>query len=84
MFIQRKKQWGKKGIDISKDEQQPFTKLKSYSIDEVLATGGADAFAEKMGKSWQNLIATLKKIPKEDFLTEEEFEQAMKTLKESK
>ena len=75
---------GKKNVEIPRDEQPSFPKFKSYSIDEILAAGGADAFAEKMGKSWQSLIAKLEKLPKEDFLTEEEFEQAMKTLKESK
>ncbi len=75
---------GKRDIEISKEEQKPFSNLKSYSVDEVLAAGGTTAFAEKKGKSWQNLIATLEKIPKDYLLTEEEFEQAMKTLKESK
>jgi hypothetical protein len=49
-----------------------------------LAAGGPTAFAEKMGKSWENLIANLEKLPKEAFLTDEEVETALEMLKESK
>lgn len=74
----------KRNIGISADEYRPFSKLKSYSVDEILAAGGTTAFSEKIGKSGEGLLAALKKIPKEDFLTEEEFQEAMKTLNESK
>jgi hypothetical protein len=75
---------GKINIETSKEEQFSFPKFKSYSVDEILAAGGTDAFAEKMGKSWENLIANLEKLPKDAFLTDEEFEEAMKTLNQSK
>jgi len=75
---------GKKNIEISKDNDRLFPNVKSYSINEIMAAGGPDAFAEKMGKSWENLIANLEKLPKEEFLTDEEFEEAMKTLNQSK
>jgi hypothetical protein len=75
---------GKRNIEISKEEQPSFPKFKSYSIDEILAAGGATAFAEKMGKSWEGLITNLEKLPKDAFLTDEEFEEAMKTLNQSK
>jgi len=75
---------GKKNIEISKDNDRLFPNVKSYSINEIMAAGGPDAFAEKMGKSWENLIANLEKLPKEAFLTDEEFEEAMKTLNQSK
>jgi len=75
---------GKKNIEISKDNDRLFPNVKSYSINEIMAAGGPDAFAEKMGKSWESLIANLEKLPKEAFLTDEEFEEAMKTLNQSK
>jgi hypothetical protein len=75
---------GKKNIETSNDKQPLFPKLKSYSIDEILAAGGTTAFADKMGKTAQALIDTLEKLPKDAFLTEEEFKQAMETLNQSK
>ena len=75
---------GKKGIDTSKEEQRPFSNLKSYSVDEILAAGGTTAFAEKMGKSAEGLLNTLKNLPEDAFLTDEEFEEAMRTLNQSK
>ena len=75
---------GKRNIETSKEEQHPFSNLKSYSIDEILAAGGAEAFADKLGKNFQNVEIRLKKLPKDAFLTEEEVIQALKTLNESK
>jgi hypothetical protein len=74
----------KKEIKVSGDTQPLFPKLKSYSVDEILAAGGTTAFANKMGKSAQSLLDYLKGIPKEDFLTEEEYLSALKTLNQSK
>lgn len=61
-----------------------FPKIKSYSVEEILAAGGPTAFAEKMGKSAKGLFEALKKLPKDAFLTDKEFEEAMKTLNASK
>jgi hypothetical protein len=74
----------KREIETSKEEQHSFSKLKAYSIDEVLAAGGTTAFAKKMGKSADGLLNALKNLPEDAFLTEEEFEEAMKTLNQSK
>jgi hypothetical protein len=74
----------KKDIKISGNTQPLFPKLKSYSIDEIMAAGGTTAFANKMGKSARALMDRLKEIPKEDFLTEEEVAEALKTLNQSK
>jgi len=57
---------------------------KSYSEDEVLAAGGATAFAVKMGKSLKGLKEELAALPPESFLTEEELETALRMLRESK
>jgi hypothetical protein len=74
----------KKNIETLKKSRPLFSGLKSYSIDEILAAGGTTAFANKMGKSAEGLEDALKKLPKDAFLTEEEFLEAMKTLNESK
>jgi hypothetical protein len=74
----------KKDGKTNTHENGMFSNVKSYSVDEILAAGGVDAFAEKHGKSWQGLLDALAKIPKENFLTDEEFEEAMKTLNQSK
>ena len=74
----------KKDIKDVEDKQPAFSRHRSYSINEILAAGGPDAFAEKLGKSWENLIDCLEKLPKDAFLTDEEFEDAMKTLNQSK
>jgi hypothetical protein len=53
-------------------------------VDEVLAAGGATAFAVKMGKSLKGLKEELEELPPEAFLTDEEFETALAMLRESK
>lgn len=57
---------------------------KSYSVDEVLAAGGATAFAVKMGKSPKGLKEELQAFPDEAFLTDEDVEAALTILRESK
>jgi hypothetical protein len=37
-----------------------------------------------MGKSAEGLLNALKNLPEDDFLMDEEFEEAMKTLNQSK
>lgn len=74
----------KKNIETSKDTMNSFLNHKSYSIDEIMAAGGPDAFAEKLGKDFKNIENRLKDLPKDAFLTEEEVAQALKTLQETK
>jgi hypothetical protein len=74
----------KRNIETSKEAQHPFSNIKAYSINEILAAGGTTAFAKKMGKSAQGLLSALKSLPEDAFLTDEEFEEAMKTLNQSK
>ncbi|MCR8561931.1 hypothetical protein KXD93_30025 [Mucilaginibacter sp. BJC16-A38] len=75
---------GKSNIKATDDQQSSFPKFKAYSIDEILAAGGATAFANKLGKNFGDLEARLKELPEDAFLTDEEVEQALKTLRESK
>jgi hypothetical protein len=74
----------KRNIKTSDQTQHPFSGHKSYSIAEILAAGGATAFANKMGKSPETIIERLKKLPNDAFLTKEEATNALETLNESK
>lgn len=65
-------------------EIPPFSNLKSYSIAEIIAAGGATAFANKMGKSPESISSRLETLPKDAFLTEDEATDALKMLNESK
>lgn len=75
---------GKRNIKTSGETQHSFSGHKSYSIAEIMAAGGATAFANKMGKSPQAISERLKKLPENAFLTQEEARLALETLKESK
>jgi hypothetical protein len=66
-----------------KEGKSPF-KYKSYSVDEIMAAGGPVAFAEKLGKNPQNILARLKALPKDAFFTEEEAQLALDTLSKTK
>jgi len=72
----------RKKIEI--EELPKFARFKSYSVEEILAAGGAIAFADKLGKNSRTLYEGLKSLPKDAFLTEEEFQQAMESLNASK
>jgi len=75
---------GKRNIKILDDTQHPTPRLKSYSVDEIMAAGGTTAFANKVGKNAQSLIDYLKEVPKDAFLTDEDVASALKILSESK
>jgi hypothetical protein len=62
----------------SKDYQ--FRRITTYSPEEILATGGTTAHARKTGKSYENILSTLKCLPKDDFLSDSELKAAINTL----
>jgi hypothetical protein len=74
----------KNKIEVENEALPKFAKFKSYSVEEILAAGGAIAFADKLGKNARTLYEGLKSLPKEAFLTEEEAQQALDALKASK
>jgi len=84
LYIQGGTIKNKKNIYTPDNEQRMFPNLKSYPIDEILAAGGPEAFSAKMGKNAEKLFDTLKNLSKDTFLTDEEFDAAMKTLNASK
>lgn len=57
---------------------------KTYSIDEVLSSGGATAFAKKMGKSLKDFKEKMDSFSSDSFLTDEELKSALETLNASK
>ncbi len=75
---------GKAGIKTGGETQNSFFKVKSYSISEIMAAGGATAFATKMGKKPQNIASRLKDFPQDAFLTNDEVELALEVLKNNK
>jgi hypothetical protein len=74
----------KRDLKTPEEKQSAFSNPKSYFINEVLAAGGATAFANKLGKNLGNLKDKLAKLPAEAFFTDEEVRQAIETLNESK
>jgi hypothetical protein len=75
---------GKRSIITSGETQPSFSSHKSYSIAEIMAAGGATAFANKMGKNPDSIDSRLKELPKDAFLTKEEATLALQRLNESK
>lgn len=57
---------------------------KSYAISEVLAAGGATAFANKMGKSLKGFKEKMASFSPDSLLTDEELKSALETLNSSK
>lgn len=75
---------GKADIQTGGETQHSFSNVKTHSIAAILAAGGATGFANKMGKKPQNLAARLKNFSKDDFLTEEEAQSALSSLRDHK
>ncbi len=71
-------------VDLSKGADTNFLKFKSYSVDQIMAADGTTKFENKIGKNPENIIKRLEKLSKEDFITDEEVETALKMLKASK
>lgn len=75
---------GKRNTVISKETNPLFSNINAYSVNEILAAGGTTAFANKLGKNFQNIEDRFKQLPSDAFLTEADFEAAMKILDEKK
>ena len=75
---------GKRSIKESEEAISPFSNIKSYSVDEIIAAGGTTAFANKLGKNFQEYYDKLKDLPEDAFLTDEELACALKMLKDNK
>ncbi|MEY4540405.1 MAG: hypothetical protein RLZZ306_2162 [Bacteroidota bacterium] len=71
--------------DASRVKSYTFKTHESYSPEEIIAAGGTTAFAHKIGKTYENMIAKLKEtpLPIVDF-TDEEWDIMMEQLKNDK
>ncbi|MCD0489656.1 hypothetical protein LPB86_15545 [Pedobacter sp. MC2016-14] len=61
-----------------------FRSHKSYSPEDVWAAGGTTAFGSKNGQSNENMAEIFKEFPEVEPFTEEEWNNTLKSLKESK
>lgn len=61
-----------------------FRGKKSCSPEEIWAAGGTTAFGKKAGQSNKKLVEALKSSPEIEPFTEEEWNQTLIHLKESK
>ena len=75
---------GKITVIKSGEEQPSPSRYRSYSIAEIMAAGGATAFANKMGKNPGVIDDRLKELPKDVFLTNKDAVLALRTLNEKK
>jgi hypothetical protein len=75
---------GKTSIKPVGETENSFFNVKTYSVSEILAAGGTTAFANQMGKNQQHTITRLKGLAREDFLTDEEANNALEYLKNNK
>lgn len=61
-----------------------FRTHQTFSPEEVLAAGGATAFGRKSGKDNAKLIEALKNAPEAEPFTEDEWNETLKQLKDTK
>lgn len=72
-------------LEASKNKKYNFKPQESYSPEEILAAGGTTAFAHKIGKTYQNMMDSIKKAPKFDVeFSDEEWDLMMEQLKNDK
>jgi len=61
-----------------------FRTHQSYSAEEIIAAGGADAFGEKLGKSNDKLVKALQEAPAIEPFSEEEWADLLSQLDATK
>jgi hypothetical protein len=74
----------KADIKLPNTSSSIFRTHKSYSAEEILAAGGADAFGEKLGKSNEKLIKALQEGPAIEPFSEEEWADLLRQLDATK
>jgi hypothetical protein len=58
-------------------------KYRTVKPEEIVASGGTDAWAEKVGASFKNFLEGLETLPKTD-MTDEELNSALQNLEQTK
>jgi len=73
-------------IDITSPNESSsiFRTHKSYSAEEIIAAGGADAFGEKLGNTNEKIIEALQNGPAIEPFTNEEWEDLLQQLRDTK
>lgn len=75
---------GKRKNKTSGPVNHLFSCHSSYSVAEIMAAGGTTAFANRLGKNPKLLAGKLHDLQKNAYLTEDEANISLKTLKDSK
>ncbi|MCF2499627.1 hypothetical protein [Dyadobacter chenhuakuii] len=71
-------------ITLPNASSNMFRTHKSYSAEEILAAGGADAFGEKLGNTNEKIIEALQNGPTIEPFTDEEWEDLLHQLQATK
>ncbi|MCE7073274.1 hypothetical protein LZG74_23360 [Dyadobacter sp. CY327] len=71
-------------ITLPNASSSMFRTHKSYSAEEILAAGGADAFGKKLGKSTEKLIKALQEGPAIEPFSDEEWTDLLRQLEATK
>jgi hypothetical protein len=66
------------------ENNDAFKNIKSYSVDEILAAGGPTAFAEKTGKTFENMLKVMADAPQPEPFTDEEWADLMEQMAKDK
>jgi hypothetical protein len=61
-----------------------YKNIKTYSVEEIIAAGGATAFATKMGKDRDSLVKALENAEPFEPFTEKEWKEITKILSKEK
>jgi hypothetical protein len=81
IFVQRNGGFMKTKISEGRDTHK---NIKTYSVEEILDAGGANAFATKMGKDRDSLIKALENAGPFEPFTEKEWNEITKILDKEK
>jgi hypothetical protein len=69
---------------VNSSEGALFRTHQAFSPEEILAAGGATAFGRKSGKDNSRLVEGLKNTPEAEPFTDDEWNETLKQLSESK
>jgi hypothetical protein len=69
---------------VNSTEGGLFRTHQAFSPEEILAAGGATAFGRKSGKDNSKLVESLKNAPEAEPFTDDEWNETLKQLRDSK
>jgi hypothetical protein len=74
----------KDSIELAQVREWMQRRYKTYSVEKIIALGGTDEFAHKIGHNPDKLAEILNNQPSDSSLTAEELETALRMLQETK